>query len=121
MSAFADELEKISSSLASTMIPPGAQGGMAAARKGFSAAGALGKVLGPNSAVGKHLNNYAHEYDLAGLGILAAPSLHNIHANLKQDKVDRHALAHDGAEVAGLGVLGAPVLAAAVAHRLGHH
>lgn len=114
MSAFVDELEKISSSLASTMVSPGA-------RKSFSAAGALGKVLGPNSAVGKHLNNYAHEYDLAGLGILAAPSLHNIHANLKQDKVDRHALAHDGAEVAGLGVLGAPVLAAAVAHRLGHH
>jgi hypothetical protein len=79
------------------------------------AAGTLGKALGAKSRVGQHLVNNSHAYDLAGLGVLAAPSVANL---AEQNKVrgaggmiNRKEVGHSLAEVGGLGILAAPVAA----------
>lgn len=78
-------------------------------------AGTLGKALGEGSAVGNHLRQHGHAYDLAGLGILAAPSAHNLAHAVKQHRaggpVDKKEIGHSLAEIGGLGVLAAPVAA----------
>ncbi len=70
------------------------------------------KILGPRgmaagqglaSRVGTHLAQHGEKYDLAGLGLLAAPAA----AGLAQGK-DK---AHNAAELGGLGLIAAPVAA----------
>jgi len=86
--------------------------------KKAGAAAALGRLAGPESSIGKHLLGHEHAYDLGGLGILAIPSAHNIahqaHNAATGKDVDKKELAHSGIELAGLGTLGAPVLAQAL-------
>lgn len=86
--------------------------------KNSYAAGAIGRMVGPSTRMGKHLLEHEHAYDLGGLGMLALPSAHNIAhqvSNARQGKeVDKKELAHSGIELAGLGTLGAPVLAQAL-------
>lgn len=88
---------------------------LASSLKLAGVAGALGKALGPASSVGQHLAEHSHAYDLAGLGVLAAPSLHNLgqaaKAKVQGGPVDRKEVGHSLAEVGGLGILAAPVAA----------
>lgn len=90
-------------------------------KKQASAAGALGKMIGPTSRVGKHLTEHAHAYDLAGLGVLAAPSAMNLAEQAsnkaKGQTVNRKEVRHSLAEVGGLGILAAPVAAGMLAGR----
>lgn len=79
-------------------------------------AGALSKIVGPKSKqLGNHLNKYQHHYDLAGLGVLAAPSAHNLaeqaHTKATGGPVDKKEVGHSLAEIGGLGILAAPVAA----------
>lgn len=78
----------------------------------------LGKTLGPGSTVGRHLLAHPQAYDLAGLGVLAAPSIDTIHHELQKPKSDKREIAHAGIELAGLGTLAAPV-AVEAAHKAG--
>jgi len=89
------------------------------------------KMAGVLSRVGKALASEAgtHKAELAGLGILAAPSIDeaqaHIRAGLSRDKshdaVEKRTLLHPGmkpaSELAGLGVLAGPSLA----HLMGKH
>jgi hypothetical protein len=80
--------------------------------KKSSLAEVMGKSLGAESRVGKHLIDHAHGYDLAGLGVLALPAAHNLGhqtVNAAEGKdVDKTEAAHAGLELAGLGTLAAP-------------
>ncbi len=81
--------------------------------KAASVADYMGRALGTESRIGKHLVDHAHGYDLAGLGILAAPAAHNLGhqaVNAASGKdVDKTEAAHAGLEIAGLGTLAAPI------------
>jgi len=77
-----------------------------------SVADYMGRALGAESRIGKHLVDNAHAYDLGGLGILAVPAAHNLGhqaSNAANGKdVDKTEAAHAGLELAGLGTLAAP-------------
>ena len=66
--------------------------------------------------IAKHLDDHGSAYDLAGLGVLAAPSAldlgHEAKNKLEGKKVDMHHVGHGVAEIAGLGAIAAPVAAA---------
>lgn len=81
-------------------------------------ADALGKSLGPGSRVGAHLAQHGHAYDLAGLGVLAAPSVDILHHEMGKapGQKDKREMGHAGLELAGLGALAAPV-AASMLHK----
>lgn len=99
----------------------------AAHQKQASAAGMIGKAMsgkgGTLKRVGEHLADHGNAYDLAGLGVLAAPSAANLHHAVKQHRaggpVDKKEVAHSAAEIGGLGLIAAPVAAAALMGR-GH-
>lgn len=74
----------------------------------------LGKLAPMGSSIGEHLAKHDHLYDLAGLGILAAPSAMEIAHEAKKPKEERHGMGKALAEVGGLGVLAAPVAAQAL-------
>lgn len=93
-------------------------------KKRASAIGALGSRLKDSGsstlhAMGEHLKTHGDKYDLAGLGILAAPSAANLLGARKEHKqgrpVDKKELWHSAAELGGLGVLAAPVAAHVIA------
>lgn len=99
------------------------------------AAGRLGKMLsggkGRLAAVGQHLHKHEDAYDLGGLGVLGGVTAAEVGHHVKKDaltgKRDLHGAALGGAELAGLGVLAAPVAAkmilskaAPVAHAVLH-
>jgi hypothetical protein len=90
-------------------------------KKQAAVAGALGKAFGEGSRIGDHLIQHGHAYDLAGLGVLAAPPVHNLaHAvktKVQGGQVDKKEVGHSLAEVGGLGVLAAPVAAQMLRHR----
>lgn len=83
--------------------------------KSGSAAGVLGRALGPQSRVGQHLARNAHAYDLAGLGVLAAPSAANLAEQSQVRRaggaINKKEVGHSLAEIGGLGILAAPVAA----------
>jgi hypothetical protein len=100
------------------------------------AAGRLGKLLsggkGRLAAVGKHLHDHEDAYDLGGLGVLGGVTAAEVGHHVKKDAItgkrDLHGAALGGAELAGLGVLAAPVAAkmmlskaAPVAHAVLRH
>lgn len=93
--------------------------------KQASAAGALGATLakgkGIAGRVGQHLERNSHAYDLAGLGVLAAPSAVELGSEAqkarKGGKVNRGAVGKGLAEVGGLGILAAPVAASMLARK----
>lgn len=74
----------------------------------------LGKLAPMGSAIGEHLAKHDHLYDLAGLGMLAAPSAMEIAHEAKKPKEERHGMGKAVAELGGLGVLAAPVAAQAL-------
>ena len=76
----------------------------------------IGGLLPEGSAIGKHLAEHANAYDLAGLGILAAPSAVELAHEAKKEKGtrDKGAIGKSLAEIGGLGVLAAPVAAGAL-------
>lgn len=80
--------------------------------KKSSVAEFVGKQLGPKSAVGKHMVNNSHAYDLGGLGILALPAADHLveqaEESSKGNEVDKREVARSGLELAGLGTLAAP-------------
>lgn len=105
----------------------GPPGGMSAAGMGMGAA-PLGKAAGVAARlggalsgvpslkhIGDHLAENSHMYDLAGLGILAAPSAvelgHEAHKGLAGETTDKGTIGKSIAEIGGLGVLAAPVAA----------
>ncbi len=73
--------------------------------------------------VGQHLADHGHAYDLGGLGILAAPSAMGLGEEFAKKRrgeaVSKKSVFKDGAELAGLATLAAPVAASALLHR-GH-
>lgn len=75
----------------------------------------LKKIVPEGSAIGKHLAKYDHHYDLAGLGILAAPSANELgHQAMKEKGTrDKGEIFKSTAELGGLATLAAPVAAAA--------
>jgi hypothetical protein len=83
------------------------------------AAGRLGQMLskgkGRLAAVGQHLHKHEDAYDLGGLGVLGGVTAAEVGQHVKKDAVtgkrDLHGAALGGAELAGLGVLAAPVAA----------
>lgn len=99
------------SKLPSSFSAPPVGGSM----KMSSAAGMLGKALGPTSRVGQHLSRNAHTYDLAGLGVLAAPSVAELGEQAAHRRaggaVDKRGVGKSLAEIGGLGLLAAPVAA----------
>lgn len=78
----------------------------------------LAKKLGPDSPTGKFIGEHHHGFDLAGLGVLAAPSAHTLYEQAKNKsqgkKVNSKDVFHGAAEIGGLGLLAAPVAAAAL-------
>lgn len=92
------------------------------ASKQASAMGAVGNALakqqGRLRTVGEHLVNHGDKYDLAGLGLLAAPSAitmgQQVKNKLQGGQMDMHQVGHDAAELGGLGLIAAPVAAAAL-------
>lgn len=84
--------------------------------KGAAAAGRVGRLLGPASGLGRFLENNEHAIDVAGLGVLAAPSAAGL-ARAKKDPEARKDVAHNAAELGGLGILAAP----GIAHLLSKH
>jgi len=87
------------------------------AGEGLSAAGALGRALGPESAIGRHLAEHGHAYDLGGLGILALPPIDTLQHQARKEHPDKWEMAHAGLELGGLGTLAAPVAAQLLAHK----
>ena len=82
--------------------------------KEAGAASAVGSLLGEGNAVGRHLLAHPHEWDLAGLGVLAAPSADILQHEARKKNPDKREMAHAGVEIGGLGVLAAPVAAEAI-------
>ena len=86
---------------------------------GRGAAGRLGNLLAKGSgrmkAVGEHLARNDHAYDLAGLGTLGAVTGAEMAHAAKKDPTtgarDLHGVATGAGELAGLGILAAPVAA----------
>ncbi len=80
--------------------------------KEASAAGAIGKSLG--GGVGNFLMKHDHALDLAGLGLLAAPSAASLAGKARAKARGEAAgggIGHDLAEIGGLGLIAAPVAA----------
>ncbi len=89
-----------------------------------SVMGSVGKALGPRlGGIGNHLTQHGGAYDLAGLGLLAAPSAANLtHAarsRMAGKPVDKKEVGHSLAEIGGLGLIAAPVAAGLLTGR-GH-
>lgn len=70
------------------------------------AAGVGGRAL-------QHLDRHSHAYDLAGLGVLAAPAALGVKKNIQQARSGQkmEGLGHNLAEIGGLGLIAAPVAA----------
>ena len=77
--------------------------------KEAGAASTIGKALGTESTIGKTLLKYPHEFDLAGLGVLALPAADTLQHQLRSDDPEAREIAHSSAELGGLGTLAAPV------------
>ena len=74
----------------------------------------LGKAIASRpglARVGQHLMANDHAYDLAGLGVLAAPAAETLHHEMGKapGMGDKREMAHAGLELGGLATLGAPV------------
>lgn len=99
-----------------------------ALKKRAGVASSLGRQFaqgkGVVKQVGEHLAEHGSAYDLAGLGVLAAPSAHNLYHAAQQRRagapVDRKEVGHSAAEIGGLGVLAAPVAAGMLLGKKGH-
>ncbi len=84
---------------------------------------AIGKLLGKlapmGGALGDHFKKHDHAYDLAGLGVLAAPAAYELGHEANKDPGTRNVggIGKAVAEIGGLGLLAAPV----AAHAFGKH
>lgn len=74
----------------------------------------IGGLLPEGSAIGKHLSEHANAYDLAGLGVLAAPSAVELAQESRKPKEERRGIGKHLAEIGGLGLIAAPVAASAM-------
>jgi hypothetical protein len=74
----------------------------------------IGGLLPEGSAIGKHLSDHANAYDLAGLGVLAAPSAVELAQESRKPKEERRGIGKHLAEIGGLGLIAAPVAASAM-------
>ena len=83
--------------------------------------GFLKRQGGRVGAVGHHLERQHSAYDLGGLGVLAAnPAedlLHEAKRKREGKKVDRKEVRRGATELAGLGILAAPSLAAVLSKK----
>lgn len=118
-----EQIQKVLAPSTGPILPEGSPANTTPVRRGYAPfekekkafiGERLGKLAPMGSSIGQHLAKHDHLYDLAGLGILAAPSAMEISHEMKKPKEERHGVGKALTEMGGLGVLAAPVAAQAL-------